>query len=108
MEGKSLIFLLDDGRLDLNTSDSYNTDYDMMDRSLIANVRYQITRDQLEKINNSEKEEFRIILDSHQLGEAKDRDKTDQNLDGRFNKKNRKVWNEFYTDYIITIKNVKQ
>ncbi|WP_396635407.1 hypothetical protein [Maribacter sp. R77961] len=101
MEGESLIFLLDDGRLDLTTDGSYNTDYDMMNQSSVANARYRITKKQVQQINSSSKVEFRVILDSFQLGAAEDRDKNNQHLDGKFTKKNRKVWIEFYDDYLV-------
>ena len=102
MEGESLIFLFDDDRLELSTSGSFNMDYDMVDRTSVANARYPITKEQFEKINNSGKVEFRIILDSFQSGVAEERDKNDQHLDGKFNKKNYKVWKEFYENYVIT------
>jgi len=101
MEGESLIFLLDDGRLNISTEGSFNTDYDMMDQSSVANARYPITKAQFEQIKNSSTIEFRIILDSFQSGAAQDRDKNNQHLDGKFNKKNRKVWNKFYEDYLV-------
>ena len=52
MEGESLIFLLDDGRLNISTEGSFNTDYDMMDQSSVANARYPITKAQFEQIKN--------------------------------------------------------
>lgn len=100
MEGESLIFLLDDERIELETSGSFNMDYDMMKNTSVANARYPITIEQLEQINNTENIEFRIVLDSSESGTAEDRDKNDLHLDGKFNKKNKKVWIEFYDDYM--------
>ncbi|ASV30810.1 hypothetical protein [Maribacter cobaltidurans] len=100
-KGESLIFLLDNQRLELSTSGSFNTDYDLMDHSSVANSRYPISKEDLHKINNSEKVEFRIMLDSFQSGEAEERDRNDQHLDGKFTKKNKRVWTEFYEDYLL-------
>ncbi|MDT7828971.1 hypothetical protein RQM65_09885 [Pricia sp. S334] len=102
MEGESLIFLLDYERFDLTTKGSYNSDFDIDigGVSSVTNARYAISEDQLEKINSSDKVEFRIILDSYQSGAAEGRDKNEQYLDGEFNKKNKRVWNEFEVDYL--------
>lgn len=100
-KGESLLFLLDNERLSFSTSGSFNTDYDLMDHSSVANSRYPISKEDLHKINNSEKVEFRIMLDSFQSGEAEERDRDDQHLDGKFTKKNKRVWTEFYEDYLL-------
>ena len=102
MEGKSLIFLLDEERFDLNTKGSFNSDFDIDvgGVSSVTNARYTISKNQLEQINNSEKVEFRVILDSYRSGAAEGRDKDDQHLDGEFNKKNKRVWREFEEDYL--------
>ena len=103
MEGESLVFLLDDGRLELSTKGSFNSDFDinMTGVSSETNARYTISKNQLKRIITSNNQEFRIILDSYRSGAAEERDKNDQHLDGSFTKKNKKVWNEFYSDYVI-------
>lgn len=103
MEGESLIFLLDGERLNLTTQGSFNSDFDFDVNGVSSetNARYKISKSQLESINTSDKVEFRIILDSYKSGAAEERDKHEQYLDGRFTKKNKKVWNEFYENYII-------
>ena len=105
MEGKSLLFLVDDGRLELSTKGSFNSDFDidMSGVSSETNARYTISVNELERINNSNKVEFRIILDSYKSGAAEDRDKREQYLDGKFTKRNKKVWIEFYDDYLKNI-----
>lgn len=102
MEGNSLLFLLDDGRLELSTKGSFNSDFDidMSGVSSETNARYPISVNELERINKSNEVEFRIILDSYKSGAAEDRDKSEQYLDGKFTKRNKKVWIEFYEDYL--------
>lgn len=102
MEGKSLIFLLDDGRLELSTQGSFNSDFDikMNGVSSETNARYAISKSELLRITTSREVEFRIILDSYRSGVAEERDKNGQHLDGSFTKKNKKEWNEFYTQYL--------
>lgn len=99
-DGKSLIFLLNDDRIELSTKGAFNTGFDFSDSSSKAHARYPLTEEQLDKINNSDEVEFRIILDSYQSGEAEDRDKSQQHLDGKFRKKNKKAWKEFDEEYL--------
>ncbi|WP_209401099.1 hypothetical protein [Pseudozobellia sp. WGM2] len=44
--------------------------------------------------------EFRIVLDSHQSGEAEERDNHQLHLDGKFSKKNKRVWAEFVDEFL--------
>ncbi|MEM8938599.1 MAG: hypothetical protein AAGC64_04540 [Bacteroidota bacterium] len=99
-EGESLILLLDDERINLNTEGAFNSDFDVSNSTSVVNTRYAISKEQLEKINGSDTVEFRIILDSFRSGNAKERDKEDLYLDGEFKKKNKKAWVEFYDDYL--------
>ncbi len=99
-EGESLILLLDDERINLNTEGAFNSDFDVSNSTSVVNARYTISKEQLEKINGSNTIEFRIILDSFRSGTAKERDKEQLYLDGEFKKKNKKAWIEFYNDYL--------
>lgn len=99
-KGKSLIFLLESGRIELNTEGAFNKDFDFSDSSSKASARYPLTEEQLNEINQSDVVEFRIVLDSHQSGEAEERDNHQLHLDGKFSKKNKRVWAEFVDEFL--------
>jgi len=99
-EGESLKLILGNNNLDLSTNGSFNSDMDIENESSITNARYNISKETLEKIINSEEVSFRLILHSYSSGESDDRDNDKLNLDGTFRKKNFKAWKEFYHDYV--------
>jgi len=101
MQGESLIFLADGERIGLSTGGAFNSDNFEIDGDSKTHARYPIAQAQIEKIINAEEVEFRIMQESYQLGEAEARDKGDTSFEGSFSKKNFKVWQDFYQNYVI-------
>lgn len=103
MAGESLIFLVDDERIGLSTEGKYNSEYNGYDSSSKVFARYPITKEQLEKIINAQKVEFRLIQSHFMDGAAETRDKAAEGatMEGEFSKKNFKAWKDFYENYIL-------
>lgn len=108
MRDESLIFLVDGKRIALSTEGSFNNDEKVslvggdLQHDYKTNVRYAISKTNLEKIINSEIVEFRIMQSSIMQEKEKTRDKTGTHFEGTFSKKNFKNWKDFYQKYIIS------
>lgn len=107
---ESLIFLADGERIGLSTDGSFNNeDNRRVDGNLDitkaskTNARYPVSKEQLEKIINSEEVLFRILQDEFSLGQAEARDKKSTTFEGSFNSKNFKAWKDFYEDYVFAL-----